>query len=73
MIRGLAACATTAALTFAVTMALTSPHHVAAAAAGAPSGFAPPCEHAGYGADGNMSPLFCVIDNPVALHATPRR
>jgi hypothetical protein len=27
----------------------------------------PPCPQAGYGADGNMGPLFCVIDNPVAL------
>ena len=27
----------------------------------------PPCPQAGYGADGDMSPLFCVVDNPVAL------
>jgi hypothetical protein len=27
----------------------------------------PPCAQAGYGADGDMSPLFCVVDNPVAL------
>lgn len=27
----------------------------------------PSCPHASYGADGDMSPLFCVIDNPVAL------
>jgi hypothetical protein len=27
----------------------------------------PTCPHATYGADGNMGPLFCVIDNPLAL------
>lgn len=27
----------------------------------------PPCPQASYGADGNMGPLFCVIDSPVAL------
>lgn len=29
--------------------------------------FLPPCPHTEYGVDGNMSPLFCVIDNPLAL------
>jgi len=27
----------------------------------------PPCPHPSYGADGNMGPLFCMIDDPVAL------
>jgi hypothetical protein len=27
----------------------------------------PPCPPASYGADGNMGPLFCVVDNPAAL------
>jgi len=27
----------------------------------------PPCPHVSYGADGNMGPLFCVVDNPLAL------
>lgn len=29
--------------------------------------YAPPCPHPSYAADGNMTPLFCVIANPVAL------
>ena len=33
----------------------------------AASGSQPPCPHPSYGADGNMAPLFCVIDNPLAL------
>jgi hypothetical protein len=42
----------------------------AAAAAGrlsAPA-YRPPCPHASYGADGNMAPIFCMVDNPLALH-----
>ncbi len=26
----------------------------------------PSCPHASYGVDGNMGPLFCVINNPIA-------
>ena len=54
---------------------------IVAAAAGGPSkttdgtqgqGLVPPCSHAIYGANGNMQPLFCVIDNPAALrHFAP--
>jgi hypothetical protein len=29
--------------------------------------YVPACPHASYGADGNMGPLFCVVDNPIAL------
>jgi hypothetical protein len=28
----------------------------------------PPCPQAHYGADGTMGPVFCVVDNPLALH-----
>ena len=28
----------------------------------------PPCPQARYGVDGTMGPVFCVVDNPVALH-----
>ncbi len=64
MIRVLAACAATAAATIALTAqgglagGASSPHA---------NTVAPSCPHASYGADGNMGPLFCVIDNPVAL------
>jgi hypothetical protein len=68
MIRVLTACATTAALTFALTMAFTTPSGVAVAASTDAQPFVPPCAHANYGADGNMGPLFCVVDNPAALH-----
>jgi len=27
----------------------------------------PPCPQASYGVDGTMGPVFCVVDNPVAL------
>jgi hypothetical protein len=27
----------------------------------------PPCPQASYGVDGTMGPIFCVVDNPVAL------
>lgn len=68
MIRTLAFCAVTAVLTSALTIALTGKSRVigAAATANAPA-FIPLCPQAGYGADGNMGPLFCVVDNPVAL------
>ena len=29
--------------------------------------FVPSCPHPSYGADGNVAPLFCKIDNPAAL------
>jgi hypothetical protein len=68
MIPILVTCATTAALTFALTIALITPSGVAGAAASTGSqAFVPPCAHASYAADGNMDPLFCVIDNPIAL------
>src|SRR4051794_16356263 len=34
--------------------------------AAGPTTLAPACPHATYGADGNMGPLFCVVDNPLA-------
>jgi hypothetical protein len=68
MIRVLVACTSTAALTFALTITLTTQDGAAKAVASTTAqALAPPCSHASYGADGNMSPLFCVIDNPIAL------
>lgn len=68
MIRTIALCTVTAVLTFFVTLALTGKGGGigAAATANAPA-FIPPCRQTSYGADGNMGPLFCVVDNPVAL------
>ena len=67
MVRIIVACALTAASTFALTMALLG-HSMTAVAAGTESpGVVPPCPHPSYGANGNMGPLFCVIDNPMAL------
>lgn len=68
MIRTLTLCAVTAVLTFVVTIALTGKSGLIGAAASANAAvLIPPCRQAGYGADGNMGPLFCVVDNPVAL------
>ena len=67
MIRVVTACVTTAALTFVLTIALTTPGGVGEAASTEAQALVPPCAHASYGADGNMGPLFCVIDNPIAL------
>jgi hypothetical protein len=64
MFRLLSACVLIAALTFALTVSLRSHDGLAAVAAEA---FAPPCPHAFYGENGNMSPLFCMVDNPLAL------
>jgi len=62
----LASCVVTAALTVTLTM-LVDGRGAVAGIAGAQT-LVPPCPHAGYGADGNMGPLFCVIANPIALH-----
>lgn len=62
MLRVLAACFATATLTTA-TIAATLP---AARIVSQPR-LVPPCPHPSYGANGNMGPLFCVIDNPLAL------
>jgi hypothetical protein len=67
MIRVLAFCATSAALAITLTLILTKAGAVGVAAAANGEPLVPPCQHAAYGADGNMGPLFCVIDNPVAL------
>lgn len=64
MFRLFTACAATAVLTYALTLSL-RPHEGLAAAG--PS-FTPPCPAASYGANGNMGPVLCVVDNPVALH-----
>jgi hypothetical protein len=64
MFRLLWACGLTAALTFALTISLVAHGGLVAFASEAP---APPCPPPSYGADGNMGPIFCVIDNPVAL------
>jgi hypothetical protein len=68
MIRVLVACAFTAALTILLTAALIvqgGTRTLAALAGTEP--FVPACAQATYGADGNMGPLFCVVDNPAAL------
>jgi hypothetical protein len=69
MIRVLAFCAVTAALTLALTMLLRDHGGLGAVAASADAeALIPACPQPHYYADGNMGPLFCVIDNPVALH-----
>lgn len=62
MMRTFVACAATAALTIGL-MAT----GVGAGRSAAASAYAPACPQASYGADGNMGPVFCMIDNPVAL------
>lgn len=54
--------ATALVMTTITAVAGTAKHDVIAPA------FVPACPHATYGADGNMGPLFCVADNPIALH-----
>ena len=63
MLRMFGACAVTALAAWAVTAS------GGGAAGGAAHGvlFVPSCPHASFGADGNMGPLFCVIDDPAAL------
>jgi hypothetical protein len=65
MTRTLLLCATTALVAATFTILLVQHGNLARAADAA--NLVPPCPHAGFGADGNMGPLFCVIDNPVAL------
>jgi hypothetical protein len=66
MIRTLALCLTLVALT--ITLVVVSKQGGAVLAANANTDtFVPPCPQARQSADGNMSPLFCVIDNPAAL------
>ena len=33
----------------------------------ASTSFVPACPHPSYGADGNFAPLFCRVDNPLAI------
>ena len=61
MLRTISACVASVAITLAVVAA------TGAIASSSTSSFAPPCPHPVYGADGTMGPLFCVIDNPLAL------
>ncbi len=63
MFRIFLACVLTAAFTFSLT-ALRSRGLAATAA----ESLVPPCPHASYGANGNMGPIFCMVDNPIALH-----
>jgi hypothetical protein len=62
VIRTIAMCLASAALAAGLTSAATS------AASSSSSQLTPPCPSPDYGADGSMGPLFCVVDNPVALH-----
>ena len=62
MIRLLAPWAVIAALTIALIAQGRAP-----GAAASTQTILPPCPQTRYAADGNMSPLFCVIDNPKAL------
>jgi hypothetical protein len=73
MLRILALCAGTAVLTIALMLTVQHREGIVADAAGAkPQAIVPPCPQARYAADGNIEPLFCVIDNPVALrHFAP--
>lgn len=64
MLRLIISCVVTAILTFALTVSLRS-HNGPTVVAASP--FTPPCPQAQYGADGNMSPLLCIVDNPLAL------
>ncbi len=58
----------TAVLTFVLTISFGANEPVTAGAADlATPNISPPCARPSYGADGNMSPLFCVIDSPLAL------
>jgi hypothetical protein len=66
MLRTILACAATAAAVLAITATGVS------GARSAQRPFTPACPHASYSADGNMTPLFCVIDNPVALRYLAR-
>lgn len=68
MIRVFIACAVTAALTVTLTLLLEERGGLAGIASVADAEtLVPSCPHASYGADGNMGPLFCVIDNPIAV------
>jgi hypothetical protein len=68
MIRTLALCAISAALAVTLTIVFGEWRGAEGLAAIADAEtLVPSCLHATYGADGNMGPLFCVIDNPVAL------
>jgi len=64
MIRVLALCAATAALTASVTTIVK--WHGSAFVAEAET-LVPSCPQPHYYADGNVGPLFCMIDNPIAL------
>ncbi len=61
MLRTVTACVVSVAITLGVVAAATT------SASTTPAPFSPACPSPGYGADGDMGPLFCVIDNPVAL------
>jgi hypothetical protein len=73
MNRVLALCAATAVLTIALMLTLERRGGmVVSAAGGNVEPLIPPCPQTRYAADGNIEPLFCVIDNPVALrHFAP--
>ena len=62
MLRTIMACAGTAVVVLTIAAG-----GVFGAQATGGSRFTPACPHASYDADGTMGPVFCVIDNPVAL------
>jgi hypothetical protein len=63
MLKTAAACAATAAIVIAFTPTPGTARHDVASA----QSYSPPCPQASYGVDGTMGPIFCVVDNPVAL------
>lgn len=62
MLRTIAACAAGVAATLAIVSV------TAANSATSSSSIAPACPRPVYAVDGNMGPLFCIVDNPLALH-----
>ncbi|HEY1978402.1 MAG TPA: hypothetical protein VGG89_17765 [Candidatus Baltobacteraceae bacterium] len=70
MIRTILLCVITAGLTIAATTTVLSGQNraVGAPASADEEALVPLCGHPVYGADGTMGPIFCVIDNPIALH-----
>src|ERR1700683_774606 len=57
----LASCVITAALTVTLTMLLDGRGMADSQT------LMPPCPQTGYGADGNMGPEFCMVENPIAV------
>jgi len=69
MNRAVTASTATAAMTIALSVALTLHRGVTPIAAADPQSVLPQCPQIRYGANGNVQPLFCVVDNPAALKA----